>query len=229
MKKRTTADPAARLGWIFLIVGLLVFAIITSTVRGIEGASPFDQWAIGFFQDWFDATPPWMAASIWGISFVSFYLSILLGLLLPVYWYRRRSFRPFWLLLMSAWGGSALWLALLFYFDRERPAQIVFGMPGYPSGHAMSMFTYYAVLLYIFFLPLIRRRLFRRIMALWLIWALLNGYSRLFLDVHYPTDVAAGYAIGTAWLGLAMLVLPLPVRPPPLDDPVRPEDMDVDV
>jgi membrane-associated phospholipid phosphatase len=125
-------------------------------------------------------------------------------------------------------GRSALWLAMLYYFDRERPAQIVFGMPGYPSGHAMSMFTYYAVLLYIFFLPLIRRRLFRRLSALWLLWALLNGYSRLFLDVHYPTDVAAGYAIGMAWLGLAMLILPLPVRPPPLDDPVRPEDLDVD-
>jgi undecaprenyl-diphosphatase len=47
-------------------------------------------------------------------------------------------------------------------------------------------------------------------LSIWLVWAGLNGLSRLFLRVHYPTDVFAGFAFGLAWLGLSMLLLRAP-------------------
>jgi undecaprenyl-diphosphatase len=70
------------------------------------------------------------------------------------------------------------------------------------------MFTIYAVLLYLHHNQIQQRRLTRWIALAWVMWSLLNGLSRLYLEQHYPTDVLAGYALGAAWLGLTLLFFP---------------------
>jgi membrane-associated phospholipid phosphatase len=215
----TKSNPR-RFGWIFLITGLLIFIAITMTVSGVEGPTPIDEWATSFMIILSAAIPPWMGAWVEVLSFASYYISVLVVVTLPPFWRWKRAYRPFYFILMNAWGGTTFWLAMLYYFDRVRPVAIFGNLPGYPSGHAMSMFTIYAGLLYIFYIPLQRRGYGRRVVSLWLLWALLNGFSRLYLEVHYPTDVAAGYAIGMAWFGLSMLLLPMPVKAPPFDEPV---------
>jgi membrane-associated phospholipid phosphatase len=211
---------ARRLGWIFLITGFPIFVIVTLSVAGVVGPTGVDQWATGFIIILSGAIPPWMGIWVEVLSYASYYISILMAVIMPAFWWRKRAYRPLYFILMNAWGGPALWLAMLYYFDRVRPVAILGNIPGYPSGHAMSMFTIYAALLYIFYIPLFRRGFGRRVISLWLLWALLNGFSRLYLEVHYPTDVVAGYAIGMAWFGLSMILLPMPVKPPPLDEAV---------
>lgn len=101
----------------------------------------------------------------------------------------------------GAWGLSSV---LKGVFDRPRPRVFEWGThevtsSSYPSGHATLSMVLLAVLVYV-----IHRLSDRRgtgIVALLLAGAavLLVGLSRLYLGVHYPSDVLAGYAVGFSW------------------------------
>jgi undecaprenyl-diphosphatase len=102
-----------------------------------------------------------------------------------------------------AGAGLLNWL-LKFSFARVRPASFfdypLPGSPSFPSGHALyaaSVFGGLAVLL----TARVRNRLLQ--LAIWFVaisLILLVGFSRVYLGVHYPSDVLAGYAIGTIWV-----------------------------
>jgi membrane-associated phospholipid phosphatase len=109
------------------------------------------------------------------------------------------------LLVVVTLAGAGLlnWL-LKFSFARLRPASFfdypLPGSPSFPSGHALyavSVFGGLAVLL----TARIRNLLLQ--VAIWLVaisLILLVGVSRVYLGVHYPSDVLAGYAIGIIWV-----------------------------
>ena len=109
------------------------------------------------------------------------------------------------LLAAAALGGEALDQALKFWFRRPRPAAF-FGLApanySFPSGHALVSLCFYLTLAEIFIDPEWPRgrRLAARALAVLL--AGLVGLSRIYLGVHYPTDVLAGYAAAVAWLTL---------------------------
>ena len=86
---------------------------------------------------------------------------------------------------------------LKFFIDRERPF-ITYpfieklstgGDSSFPSGHTMEAFALAAALSSLFS----GKRIIFPVYA----WALLVGYSRLALGVHYPSDIAAGIVIGS--------------------------------
>jgi membrane-associated phospholipid phosphatase len=102
-------------------------------------------------------------------------------------------------------AGAGLLNGLLkFSFARVRPASYfdypLPGSPSFPSGHALyaaSIFGGLAVLL----TARMRNRLLQ--LLVWLVAVsliLLVGVSRVYLGVHYPSDVLAGYAIGIIWV-----------------------------
>jgi len=108
-------------------------------------------------------------------------------------------------LALAALGGEALDQALKEWFRRPRP-QAFFGVApdnySFPSGHAMVSLCFYLVLAEI----VIEEewphghRLLARAVAVAL--SLLVGFSRIYLGVHYPTDVLAGYAAAIVWLAV---------------------------
>jgi undecaprenyl-diphosphatase len=111
--------------------------------------------------------------------------------------------------LILATGGAALLnVALKLVFQRARPeaAGALFPAAGYsfPSGHAMAAAACY------FFLAYLAWRLARG----WLRWvyagalcglALGVGWARIYLGLHYPTDVAAGFLAGFVWADAVVL------------------------
>lgn len=134
---------------------------------------------------------------------------VVLGSLGVFLW--RRWWADAVMLLLSCAGVLVLNQGMKLLFARARPALwpplIQDTSYGFPSGHAMGSLVLYgylsAVLTYHFPTQA------RWIRAIAVMLVLLIGLSRLYLGVHYPTDIAAGYAVGGLWLLVCLRALKL--------------------
>ncbi len=112
-------------------------------------------------------------------------------------------------LVINISGTLVLDLTLKYSFARLRPLPFFVPMPrtpSFPSGHALFSFCFYGVLAGL---------LAHRIQSRWLqvlIWTVAVllvgaiGLSRIYLGVHYPSDVVAGYLTGTLWVSTMIAV-----------------------
>jgi undecaprenyl-diphosphatase len=104
---------------------------------------------------------------------------------------------------VSVAGGSLMSAGLKDLFDRPRPDLVPHAVEvtsaSFPSGHAMlAMVTY--LTLGALLAEVQPRRRFKVYILSWAIGlSLLVGLSRVYLGVHWPTDVLAGWCIGSAW------------------------------
>ena len=76
----------------------------------------------------------------------------------------------------------------------------------FPSGHAMNSFIFYSLLLYFTFQFTRNRGLRVLVAAFSIIIILLIGFSRLYLGVHYPSDVLAGFVAGFWWITTVIVI-----------------------
>lgn len=114
-------------------------------------------------------------------------------------------------LLMTAavLGGVALSTLLKMAFDRPRPevegAAKVF-TASFPSGHAMLSAVTFLTLGALLARTNADRRVRVYFMTLAVLLTVMVGMSRIYLGVHYPSDVLAGWCLGTAWAVLCWTV-----------------------
>jgi len=95
-------------------------------------------------------------------------------------------------------------------FDRERPSvPLLFQAKGlsFPSGHALMSITFYGLIICMIFKTLKNPAIKWTLISLLIILILIVGSSRVYLRVHYATDVIAGYCIGFLWLAFTMWLL----------------------
>jgi undecaprenyl-diphosphatase len=108
------------------------------------------------------------------------------------------------LLVLATAGGEVLDTVLKLIFRRTRPA-VFFGLTepdtySFPSGHSMLSACVFGVTAAILTARMSSRR--KRV-AIWVAAAVLTltiGLSRIYLGVHYPSDVLAGYAAAVIWV-----------------------------
>ncbi len=105
-------------------------------------------------------------------------------------------------------GGALINVALKEAFARARPGLadpwLAESSWSFPSGHAMGTFIACGVASY---LVLRDRRSWRRavpVLAVALAWSVVMAFSRLYLGVHFASDVIAGLAAGAAWVGVCV-------------------------
>lgn len=107
-------------------------------------------------------------------------------------------------------GSIILNFALKLSFQRARPVPF-FDTPlpdsySFPSGHALLSVCFYGVLAWIITARIHSRSARILIWSLAVALVLLIGLSRIYLGVHYPSDVLAGYAAAFFWVSSVVLV-----------------------
>ncbi|MDP8982711.1 MAG: phosphatase PAP2 family protein [Acidobacteriota bacterium] len=189
------------IGLTLALATLLVFALLTSEM--LEGETlHFD----GNVRNWVHAhssgglTTVMRAISFAGSPGVLGPAAILLFFLLRHLKWRREGN----LLLVVMLGALLLEQVLKLIFHRARPESF-FGLPAprsysYPSGHALFAVCFFGCLAWILAAHWTSRASRAMLWTGALLIAALIGYSRIYLGVHYPTDVIAGYASALVWL-----------------------------
>lgn len=118
----------------------------------------------------------------------------------------QRKHRTALFVLLAVGGGQLLSSMLKFGFDRARPDLVPHGMHVYtasfPSGHAMMAAVTWLTLGALLARTESRRRIKAYIILLAVAVAVLVGASRVYLGVHWPTDVLGGWVAGSAWASL---------------------------
>jgi len=122
-----------------------------------------------------------------------------------------RKFASVVLLLVAVGGGVLLVTFLKLGFDRPRPELVSHGayvyLASFPSGHsklsAVTYLTLGGLLARMHPRPEVRAYL----MLLAMLLTFIVGISRVYLGVHWPTDVLAGWAAGGSWALLCWLVV----------------------
>jgi membrane-associated phospholipid phosphatase len=107
-------------------------------------------------------------------------------------------------------SSLVLMLLLKQLFQRKRPlSPLLKAAKGlsFPSGHAIMAVTFYGLLIYILQHSISIDWLKYLITVLVLVLIVLIGLSRVYLRVHYASDVAAGFIIGLLWLLISLAVL----------------------
>jgi len=120
---------------------------------------------------------------------------------------RRRQYRRALIMTLGVGGAAALNLLLKAFFSRPRPElwpRLVNETNfSFPSGHAMATMALAAALVAALWYT--RWRIHAIIMGV--VYVLIIGLTRLYLGVHYPTDVIGGWLIGAAWIAVVFAVL----------------------
>ena len=191
------------IGLLISILGLWLFGAITEDVVHQDPLTQFDIRMLEALHR--DATPAGTALFLWisrAGSPITMTLIALAGTLLLA---RRRD-----AMILGGWiaafaGGALLdsWLKVVIH--RPRPAYAAALLHhatwSFPSGHAMGALVGYGMLAYVLVLyspPRYRLRPVIIVLAAFMIVAI--GVSRLYLGVHFFSDVIGGYAAGMLWL-----------------------------
>lgn len=126
----------------------------------------------------------------------------------------RRQYYAAILLLVAAVGAYFVAAGLKGFFDRPRPSLVTpfshhTGTRSFPSGHSVMAAAVYLTLgaLMSRLVKPMGHKIYFIAMAAFL--AFLVGVSRVYLGMHHPTDVVAGWIIGIYWAGLCWEVMTL--------------------
>jgi undecaprenyl-diphosphatase len=193
---------------VFLVIGLAVvtlgaaaFALIARAM--VEGQTQqFDtailRWMGQIGAPWLDAAA--LEVTALGARVVVYMVVLVASAFL---WQSRHHYSAA-LLWVSVFGAGLINTVLKVSFNRPRPDVFPWrtqhvGLASFPSGHAMTSIVVYGTLAFLIARLAPTRWLRRLVWALAVLVVVLVGLSRLYLGVHYPSDVLAGFLIGAAW------------------------------
>jgi membrane-associated phospholipid phosphatase len=192
---------------IVILVAGIIFASLAEDLVNRETLSTLDP----LFGTWLVARTTLPGDQIFAlVTFLGNALIISAGTGLIGFWLvRKKNWKKLHLLFFAVTGGALLNLALKNIFQRTRPA-----IPGaymtetgfsFPSGHSMISLVFYGMVAYLALSYVKSKKWKAFIVAGALAICALIGISRLYLGVHFLTDVLAGWAAGGLWLALCIL------------------------
>lgn len=198
-----------------LVLGVLF--VIMMVLVGADRIAWFDQSIIDAVQGMENEglTRIMKGFTFLGSSLVATLLSVIAFLFL---WLVLRHRKELLMFLLSV-GGSEIWNVIIKnWMQRQRPNThrlIEISGFSFPSGHSMAAFALYGTLTYLLWrhIPALAGRIAMIVIGVAL--TLLIGISRIYLGVHYPSDVFGGYLASATWLMLSIYIFEKYWKPRP--------------
>ena len=205
-----------RVGWgeaVILLAALLLVVVLNGFLEladdvGEGDTQQFDEWALRSLRRADDPAlpigPPWLREV--GVDFTALgSIAVLLVMTAAVVGFLllQRKRRMALLVTVSVAGGMLLNTGLKQVFARDRPSVVPHlrevTTPSFPSGHAAASAVVYLTLGALLAGYVKGRYTRAYVLAVAMALTALVGASRVYLGVHYPTDVLAGWSVGLMW------------------------------
>jgi undecaprenyl-diphosphatase len=201
-----------------------VLAIGTASLWGfieiaeevVEGSTQaFDQWLLRMMRNAANPADPigpaWLeeigrdATAVGGFAWLTF-----ITLVVAIYLWLVGKARMMVFMAAATLSGAVVSIGLKFFFDRPRPDVVphlahVY-TSSFPSGHSMLSAIVYLTLgsLLAAVMPNLKLKVY--VLSVAILLSIFVGVSRIYLGVHYPTDVLAGWLAGLVWSLVCWLV-----------------------
>jgi len=192
---------------LLLLLGLFGFSKIAEEVREGE-MQEFDGYLLRLFRDPAQPVipigPPWLMEAALDITSLGSRTIVLITVLSALgYLALEGKYGAMWVVGIAAAGSGALTVGMKMVFARARPdvvphlVQVL--SPSFPSGHSMLAAVIYLTLGTLLARFAARRRTKAFLLGVAMLLTFVVGLSRVYLGVHYPTDVIAGWCAGLVW------------------------------
>lgn len=196
-----------------LVTTVLIFVLVSrEVVQG--GTQKFDEFIFNFFRtNDLERSPrgaKWITAGMMDITALGG-ITIIFLITGAVFFYLliQKKYEMMWLILFATIGGAFLSLGLKELFARERPPALFHLVHvkslSFPSGHAVISSVVYLTQAALLAKSHSGNSVKVYILSVALVLVFLIGISRIYLGVHYPTDVLAGWSVGLAWASFCWL------------------------
>lgn len=198
-----------------LIVAGGVWGFVALADEVTEGETQhFDEWAVKVLRRADNPAvpigPTWMhevgrdITALGGMAVLGGMTLAVAGYLLMI-----RKHHAMWLALAATFGGLVISTILKNLFNRDRPDLVphlsIVHTASFPSGHSMLSAVVYLTLGVMLTRLVPNRSAKIYFMGLAIFLAFLIGVSRVYMGVHYPTDVLAGWTAGLVWATLCYI------------------------
>jgi undecaprenyl-diphosphatase len=204
--------------WLLIGLGLcvLLFAFVSLAGEVTEGdTQAFDTKILRALRDPSDLSKPvgpaWLEGSlldltaIGGPTVLGLMVFFVIGFLVL-----QTRYRTAIVVAIASIGGETLDTVMKHFFNRPRPSIVphlrVVYSTSFPSGHAMESAIVYLTLAAILMRASESRLTKMYILGIAVLLTTLVGISRVYLGVHYPTDVLGGWIVGFMWASICSLV-----------------------
>jgi len=196
-----------------IILGISVILVFTYAFTRIISVTFIDQRIVQF--DDFVSTiiqsfrSPLLTEVMIFISLLGADIILIVATIIVVFMRWRKHKKESILFTIMLVFGAILNIVLKSIFQRARPTfdpLLVVSDYSFPSGHAMNSLVFYATVAYFMYYYTKNALLSVLVLTLCIVLILLIGISRVYLGVHFPSDVIAGYIAGTMWFVFVLLV-----------------------
>ena len=188
---------------LFFVLALVIFAVITDEII-LEKEETIDFLVFEFFKKYLISDQ--LTGSMYAITQLSsvtlmkIAYPLLIGILVLFKFYRKALFT-----FVAGTGGLLIIYVMKMFFERPRPPYPILYREesfSFPSGHATFSFVFYGTLAYFIWLTDLPKVWKYIAMTFLVSLSLAIGFSRVYLHVHYASDVLGGFCLGYSWLFL---------------------------
>jgi membrane-associated phospholipid phosphatase len=187
--------------FIFCLWGLFIVADMIFEDKNLS----FDENVFNLIKPWVNSTHTSIMQVITFIGSQNFLLPANI-ILICYYIFYRPNLKTALRIATISISSVVVMFSIKLFLQRERPLiALIAKVQGYsfPSGHTFTSVTFYGIIAYIAYKNVKNIYVKWALVIFFIVLILLVGYSRVYLRLHYASDVIAGFFLGLIWLLLA--------------------------